>query len=89
MALKHNVQALGYLDFNKARGPSVMGNPLPNRTRLKINTTLEDPVQGTKVETEEMNESKATLPRIACVEISSTSLSRVFEFCKHYKQPST
>ena len=53
MALKNNVQALknaGYVSFgfDKAGGPNVTSNPLPNHSRPRINAILESHMEGKK-----------------------------------------
>ena len=53
MALKNNVQALknaGYVSFgyDKAGGPNVTSNLLPNHFRPKINVVLENLTEGRK-----------------------------------------
>ena len=53
MALKDNVQALknaGYVSFSfdKAGGPNVTSNLLPNHFGPRINAVLESPMEGRK-----------------------------------------
>ena len=53
MALKNNIQAfknVGYVSFgfDKAGGPNVTSNPLPNHSRPRINVVLDNPMEGRK-----------------------------------------
>ena len=57
LPLKYNVQSLikvGWLDFNRNNGPSVMANPLPNHTGPNVNTVMVESDVRTKARLDEV-----------------------------------